>query len=394
MIKSIKHLSIGPFRQLHYMPLLTLLWLTSAAAEPVSERTQTPAAPDVAVTPALDLGAFSTVQEIIPHLADVRIVLIGEQHTRYDHHLVQLDIIRHLHRQNPRLAIGLEMFQQPFQRHLDDYVAGTIDEQAMLRATEYHERWRMDYRMYAPILRYAREHRLPLVALNVPVELTRQVGRVGFDGLTVEERNALPTDIQSADAAYERRVRDVFDYHPNENGQDFAHFLEVQLLWDEGMAERAATYLQANPDQRMVILAGNAHLAHGSAIPDRLTRRSGASIRVILNDWSGAIEPGLADFLLFPVEQELPTTGKFGALLEQVEDSLVILSCTDDSPCANAGIHSGDRITSIDQAAISSMADLRLAMWDKQPGDQVQLDIQRKRWFGGEKTLSYQLTLQ
>lgn len=173
-----------------------------------------------------------------------------------------------------------------------------------------------------------------------------------------------------------------------------SRILEVQLLWDEAMAERAASYLQANPEQRMVILAGNAHLAHGNAIPDRLTRRIAASTRVILNGWSGAIEPGLADYLLFPVEQALPEAGKIGALLEEIPDSLVILSCREASPCANADIHNGDRISSIDQAAISSMADLRLAMWDKRPGDQVQLDIVRKRWLGGEKTLSYQLTLQ
>ena len=61
----------------------------------------------------------------------------------------------------------MEMFQQPFQRYLDEYVAGSIDEQTMLRATEYYRRWRMDFRHYAPILRYAREHGLPVIALNV-----------------------------------------------------------------------------------------------------------------------------------------------------------------------------------------------------------------------------------
>jgi uncharacterized iron-regulated protein len=131
----------------------------------------------VEASPVLDLNAFSTMEQIIPALAEKRVVFIGEQHTRYDHHLIQLEIIRRLHALHPKMAIGMEMFQQPFQRHLDEYVAGSIDELAMLRATEYYRRWRMDYRLYAPILRYAREHGLPVIALNIPSELTHNVAQ-------------------------------------------------------------------------------------------------------------------------------------------------------------------------------------------------------------------------
>ena len=179
-------------------------------------------------------------------LDDARVVMVGETHTRYDHHLTQLEIIRRLHELNPNLAIGMEAFQQPFQWALDEYISGAMDEQEMLRATEYYQRWRMDYRLYAPILRYAREHGLPVVALNLPAELTRQVGRHGMDGLSEEARARLPAEIDRTDAAYAQRLREVFAHHPNERGQPFEHFLEVQLLWDEGMAERAADYLEAN----------------------------------------------------------------------------------------------------------------------------------------------------
>ena len=86
----------------------------------------------VEASPVLDLNAFSTMEQIIPALADKRVVFIGEQHTRYDHHLTQLEIIRRLHALHPQLAIGMEMFQQPFQRYLDEYVAGSIDEQTMV----------------------------------------------------------------------------------------------------------------------------------------------------------------------------------------------------------------------------------------------------------------------
>jgi uncharacterized iron-regulated protein len=353
------------------------------------------AAPLVAgETPVLDLSAYTTVEQLIPALAEKRVVFVGENHTRYDHHLIQLEIIRRLHQLHPQLAIGMEIFQQPFQAYLDDYVSGVISEQEMLRATEYYQRWRLDYRLYAPILRYAREHRLPLVALNLPVELTRKVGRVGLKGLSEEERVRIPAEIDRSDAAYEERIKEVFKYHPTNNGQEFEHFLEVQLLWDEGMAERAARFLQDNPDHHMVIVAGSGHFAYGSAIPRRLTRRLETSTAIILNNWGGVIEPGLADYLLLPAEHRLPPAGKMGAILEEEDGTLKVTACLDDSPCAAAGLQAGDRILSIDDETIDSLADLRLALWDKQPGDTIRVDILHKRWFSAGKTITYEMTLK
>ena len=348
----------------------------------------------VEASPALNLNAFSTMERIIPALAEGRVVFIGEQHTRYDHHLTQLEIIRRLHALHPQLAIGMEIFQQPFQRYLDEYIAGSISEQEMLRATEYYRRWRLDYRHYAPILRYAREHRLPLVALNVPTELTREVGRVGFEGLNEDQRQQLPADIEPADENYRQRVKAVFENHPNDNGQRFEHFLEAQLLWDEGMAERAAAYLVEHPDHQLVVIAGNRHVAWGSAIPNRLQRRLSVPAASILNSWDGPVEPGLADYLLMPAERPLPPAGKIGALLVDGDNHVTISACNAGSACAAAGIKAGDRITAIDENGINSIAGLRLALWDKKPGDIINIDIMRKHLLLPDKNLSYEITLK
>ena len=356
-------------------------------------QTAAPALP-IEASPVLDLNAFSTMERIIPALAGKRVVFIGEQHARYDHHLSQLEIIRRLHALHPQLAIGMEMFQQPFQRFLDEYVAGNINEQAMLRATEYYRRWRTDYRHYAPILRYARKHRLSVIALNVPTELTHKVGHVGLDGLNDEDRQQLPADIAPADEAYRQRLKEVFDYHPNDKEHSFEHFLEAQLLWDEGMAERAAAYLEEHPDHHLVVIAGNQHLAWGSAIPQRLQRRTEVTAAILLNSWDGPVKPGLADFLLLPEERPLPPAGVLGVLLKDDKDQVIIASCDEDAACAAVGIKAGDRITTIDNNAINNIADLRLALWDKQPGDTIRIDIVRKRLLLFEKNLNYTLKLK
>lgn len=344
-------------------------------------------------TPVLDLGATPQLEDIIPGLAGKHVVLVGETHDRYDHHLIQLEIIRQLHALNPRLAIGMEAFQQPFQDILDGYISGELDEQELLRGTEYYRRWKYDFRHYAPILAYAREHGLPVVALNLPVELTDKVSRVGIDGLSEPERGQLPAAIDHSDTAYAQRLRDIYEQHPDTEGRGFDGFLEVQLLWDEGMAERAADFLEAHPDHTMVLLAGSGHLVYGSGIPQRLQRRVGGDMAIILSDRHGPLEPGLADYLLMPQQQSLPPAGRFGALLDAREGGLLIEHCLDDSPCKQAGLRPGDRILAVNDEPVNDMADLRLITWNLQPGDQITLEVERRRWFRRPKAQSYELVL-
>jgi uncharacterized iron-regulated protein len=352
------------------------------------------AQPAIPATPALDLKALSDLDTVVGRLADARVVFVGEQHDRYEHHLTQLEIIRRMRQRYPQLAIGMEVFQQPFQAYLDAYVAGELSETELLRDTEYYSRWGIDFRLYAPILRYAREQRLPVVALNLPREITRQVGRAGIESLSEQDRAQLPAELDRSDTDYEQRLSQVFDSHSHENGQSFEHFLQVQLLWDEGMAQRAADYLEVHPEQRMVVLAGNGHLTYGSGIPQRLLRRLPVNSAIVLNGWQGSIEARLADFLLFPEERSLPPAGRLGALLDEQGDRLSVAFCKSDSPCQAAGLKPGDRLVSIDGQAITSMAELKLAIWDKHPGDRVTLGISRKRWIFPRKALTVDVELQ
>ena len=220
---------------------LGLLLAAGVNAHPHAEPAGEELAWDSAV---LELGALGDLERLVEALRETRVVLVGEVHDRYEHHLNQLAIIRGLYAQDPRMAIGLEFFQQPFQEYLDQFVAGEIDEREFLRRTEYFERWRFDYRLYRPILDFARERGIPMVALNVPGEVTSKVAREGLESLDEEQRQWVPVEIERGNRAYEERVRRVFDQHPAVGEGSFERFLDAQLLWDEGMAERAARYLQ------------------------------------------------------------------------------------------------------------------------------------------------------
>src|SRR5262245_40062024 len=56
-------------------------------------------------------------------LATERVVCVGEEHKNPHHHWVELEVARHLLKKWPHAALGMEMFQRPFQGVLDDFGA-------------------------------------------------------------------------------------------------------------------------------------------------------------------------------------------------------------------------------------------------------------------------------
>ncbi len=369
----------------------------SAAA--TAERAATPA-PEVPPsnaaisTKAVDLNTLPDLAAIIPQLAEHRVVFVGEAHTDYAHHLNQLAIIRGLHERRPDLAIGMEYFQQPFQGYLDEYGAGKLTETELLAKTQYFRRWGYDFRLYEPILKYARDTGIPLVALNIPSEIAQKVARSGLAGLTEQERAEIPRDLDRSNSGYRDFLQSVFKDHPHAKGASFESFYEAQLLWDEGMAARAARYLEEHPTRRLVVLAGMGHVQYGFGIPDRLTRRIPVSRAIVLNGLDGPFEPSMADFVLLAKGEHLPPAGRLGVILEPDREGLRIAAFATDSAALAAGLGRGDRIVSLNGEPVHEMADVELVLWNKQPGDRIKAEVRRRFWFLPAKTLWFEITLR
>jgi len=322
-----------------------------------------------------------------------RAIFVGEIHTDYSHHTNQLAVIRDLHERGMDFAVGLESFQRPFQPHLDSYINKEIDEKPMLKATEYYARWRYDYRLYRPILEYAREHGIPLVALNAPAELVRHVSLRGWNLGSKERHMQLPNVVKNPDQRYEQRLRRVFSIHPTASDKEFERFMQVQLLWDEYMAESAADYLQKNPGRKIVILAGSGHLRGGSGIPDRLSSRLSLDYAVLLSDQPGEYAAGDADLFIRVEGVELPKAGLLGIRIHEDETGVIVERV--DSPRNQSQRHlsENDIILSIAGERIRSIEDVRLALLDRLPGEQIWLELQRNDELGSVITVSTYIEL-
>ncbi|MGB3637967.1 MAG: ChaN family lipoprotein [Rivularia sp. (in: cyanobacteria)] len=218
------------------------------------------------------------LNEILPELKKAKVVYLGEIHDSSQDHQNQLKIIQELYKNNPKIAIGMEMFQRPFQEVINQYIAGKITEAELVEKTEYKNRWGFDWELYAPILRFAKEKQIPVLALNTPSEISRKVSKEGIEKLTNAEKQLIPpiTEIRLDNIAYRQMVLKAFEQHQSAghgNSNSANRFFLAQVLWDETMADGIAKFIKANPDYQMVVLAGQGHIVYGYGIPNRVQRR-------------------------------------------------------------------------------------------------------------------------
>lgn len=213
-----------------------------------------------------------SLEEAMQVMLQSRVIYVGESHDNPHHHAVQGALFFALWKADRRLAVGMEMFQRPFQPALDAWARGEIDVATMLERTEYEDRWGHDFTLYRPLAEVAVAHGVRLIALNATREITRKIAREGEDALTPQERAQVP-ELDRSSVSHRAMIREAFDQHglPAER---FEAFYTAQLVWDETMAQVIAeTFTSTNAPTRMLVMAGMGHVRAGLGIPKRAARR-------------------------------------------------------------------------------------------------------------------------
>lgn len=334
---------------------------------------------DIINATAVDVSTIKTLPVIIDALSSKKIVYVGEIHTNFAHHQVQLAVIRELYKKNKKIAIGMEMFQRPFQGILDDYISGRIDESTMLKKTQYFRRWGFDYNLYKSILDFAKLKGIPVIALNISKEITEKVSKDGIESLSGEEKQQIPKDIDYRDETYKDRLKKIFEAHQSSKERKFDNFYQAQLLWDETMSMSVDEFVRKNQDYQMIVLAGTGHLQYGSGIPKRTFRRNGYDYAVILSD--ADVEPQIADYILFPKHMDVPFSAKLKVSLKESDGKVVIDGFHEDSLAEKAGLKEGDAIITLDGIQVESADDIRIHLLYKKKGERVNVKVLRRFLF-------------
>lgn len=234
------------------------------------------------------------VTELFGDLARRSVVLLGERHDSAEHHRWQLQVMAALYALRPDMVIGLEMFPRRVQPALDRWVAGELDEQAFLRASDWREVWNTDPQLYLPIFNFARMNRIPMIALNVDRKLTRAVRAKGYDAVPESEREGVGRPAAPS-PAYVEHLRKIFGEHqrggasdekahgaPAADDADFNRFLDSQLVWDRAMAQGIASAAKGASKPLVVGVMGGGHIVDRYGVPHQLAALGVTDVAVLL----------------------------------------------------------------------------------------------------------------
>lgn len=323
----------------------------------------------------LHMGKKIDFDAMLHALEGVRIIYVGEVHSRTADHAVQLRIVQGLWERGRKIGVGLEMLPRSEQEALDRWSRGDLDETALLEAVGWEENWGFPFSLYRPIFTFAREKALPMRALNAPPTVVRKVSRQGMEALSDGERRHIARHFFMDDAAHRAYVREEFNAHVPGGIRDFETFYQAQLVWDETMAESLAVWLVQEPLDHVVVLAGKGHVNQRFGIPERVRRRIDHRYAVVVPATSEEAAQGISsdvgDFLV-ATEMEKPFPGhgrRLGVLLERNPSGkgLRVLEVVPGSRADQAGFRPGDVIVAVDGRPVESTADLHRRFHEPDP---------------------------
>jgi len=345
---------------------------------------------------AIASAASQGFGEIMAQVIGKRVIYVGESHTRFEDHQLQLRVIRELIAQGRGVAIGMEMFPKSSQAALDAFIGGEIDEGQFLKKSGYFREWRFDYRLYRDIINFARENRIPIVALNIEKDKVSRVYQGGGVGeLSPEEAATLPLDRDLDAPGYRERIHEVYSGHPGRGEKQFGGFLQSQAIWDEVMAEGVASYLAAHPERQMVVVAGRGHVVKENAIPPRVARRLPVEQVVLMSSDGSPILPSEADYTVFMPANPLPPQALLGIVMKQAgaDGPITIDEAVPQGPAAKAGLAKGDIVLTVEGRAMETPDDIKIALLDKKVGEVVKVGIKRPRGLFADLALTVDVTL-
>ena len=284
-------------------PIAVLLGLSLIACSALAAAA-VPALPDLTSFALMrtDAGApvAVSVESAADTLKDYDVIFFGEWHDHAGNHLAEMALFRALYARAPNLALSMEMFERDVQPVVDDYVAGRIGEDNFRRRGRA---WGNYAESYRPLVEYAKEHGVPVIAANAPANVVRCVGQDGPEFLShmpADKRGWAAAELHLADGPYKEKFLRFLE-EDGSHGQDAnrsesqkreaaAKSFASQVTRDDTMAESIFLSLQKDPGRKVLHITGAFHAEGALGTVERLKLRA----------------PNLKIAVVVPVEAEHP----------------------------------------------------------------------------------------
>jgi len=244
-------------------------------------------------------GRIVLFSEFMTKLEQQDIVYLGEEHHNPYHIQAALKVLDQLVADGIEPTIGMEMFGWDGQSALDGYVATPQSvTNEFLEQVRWKQNWGGAFEDYAPLVTFARDRHLTVLAMNPPKPLVRRVVKLGLDQARQEHEwepwGILQEDIVD-DPAYRERIVDQLRRCHGGTEEHFRTMYEASMVRDEGMARtlvhRQEEFRRDGLRRMIVSYTGGGHVQYGLPVPKRVARRLGDDIKQI-TIYMMSFEPG------------------------------------------------------------------------------------------------------
>jgi uncharacterized iron-regulated protein len=133
-------------------------------------------------------GKKTTYAKLLKDTEKAQVVLFGEYHNNSVVHWLQLELTKDL-AEKKSLVLGAEMLEADNQKQLDQYLKGEINQKQLDTTARLWPNYKTDYK---PLVDFAKEHKFPFIATNIPRRYASLVSKKGFEALetlTSEEKS-------------------------------------------------------------------------------------------------------------------------------------------------------------------------------------------------------------
>jgi uncharacterized iron-regulated protein len=200
---------------------------------------------------------ITTIDKIVADCAAADVLFFGEEHNDSAGHYLEAEIFKAFHKAyGDKIALSLEMFETDNQLALDEYLEGRIPEDRFSKDVRL---W-SNYKDYRPMIEFAKQNHINVIAANPPRRYVSMVSRRGMrslDSLSKEAKKFLPPlPYDTLSGRYREKFVDVMKGTP---GSSSPNIYYSQSLWDAGMSYSIYSYWKKNKDKKIFHCVGNFH---------------------------------------------------------------------------------------------------------------------------------------
>ena len=197
------------------------------------------------------------IDKIVADMADADVLFFGEEHNDSAGHYLENKIFRALHgKYGEKIVLSMEMFETDNQLGLNEYLQGFINEDRFARDVRL---WN-NYKDYRPMIEYAKQNKIPVIAANPPrryVNLVSRRGMRSLDSLSKDAKRFLPPlPYDTLTGSYREKFMDIMKESP---GGGSPNIYYSQSLWDAGMSYSIYKFLKKNKGKKVFHCVGGFH---------------------------------------------------------------------------------------------------------------------------------------